>query len=426
MPHDGGSVADVVVVRTGCDRWPMRSVALALTIVTISCASGFAPPVARGRSTEVVVIDGPLEAALGQPRVYAQLRDGKRVLEGEPAMPLLDDTRESFFTAFLDTGASGHVLSVATARRFAVKAHENAVFNEVGLHGAHQVGVSRAYTLSLADHEGALLDERGPGELDVVQKEILLQLSRDEPQGLLAQLGLEMNVVGMPAIERLVVEFDPAPMIARDEELASLGAGPAVRLHRAGFRPREVDHAIALEYMDFNQRKHPNNRGPLPELADNPMITGIETSEAGRTFTGDWLLDTGAAASIVSVEQAKALGLYDANGAPTRPADFTLPLGGVGGDVKPTDGYVVDGLKVKTKDGHETLEFRNVCVAVKDVSVVFEDGQTIVLDGVFGMNLLLPSGSGLSVGLPTRTFDGAFERVWIDGPKRTLLLDRRD
>src|SRR5688572_4857550 len=78
-----------------------------------------------------LVIENTLEAALGQPRVRVELstKDGPLSAKpaGDPALrELLGDDRtvERSFPAFLDTGASGHVISKSTADRFGIARHE--------------------------------------------------------------------------------------------------------------------------------------------------------------------------------------------------------------------------------------------------------------------------------------------------------------
>lgn len=374
---------------------------------------------------------------MGQPRVQVQLSDMRSVLSGKPlpAIPGLGDlgdlgavldgdkpARDRSFSAYLDTGASGYVICKATAERFGIQAQKDAAYHEVGLHGATLLGVSVPYNIALADSSGSS-DERPPSKFEPVQRQIALQLNREAPAGLMALMG-EINIVGMPAISKLVIEIDPAPMRGRQELEALSMTGPGVRLHDRNTKPKDVDVIIALEKNDYNQRKHPDNRGPLPELANSPVIPGVECANGQFTFAGDWLVDTGAAATIISTRQAQALGLYNEEGKAVRKADFTLPLGGLGGDVKPADGFIIDAVRIKARGG-KTLEFRNARVVVQDVGTKLHDGREVILDGVLGMNLLLPSASGLAAGLPTKIDDGAFERIWIDGPRATLSLKRR-
>ena len=421
---------------------PMRLATFAVSVYLAVPTAVAPPPATTQREVAPIVIDGTQEAALGQPRVHVQLGGAGAALKGKPEPSPLDPDPETdrpvrSFIAFLDTGASGYLISKSTAERFGVKAEPDAIYHEVGLHGATQVGVSTPYTLALADFSGAL-DEQAP-VFEIVQKNSRLQLSLKRPEGLLALAG-PMDVAGMPAIGKMVVEIDPTPMRPRkgspnakpDIDLESLlGGGPAVKLHDRKARPKASKDRelilIALEYNDYNLRKHPDNRGPLPELAASPVIPNIVSRQQQTTFTGNWLLDTGAAASIVSVKHAQALGIYKEDGTPARAADFTVPLGGIGGEgdgVKPADGYIIDSITIKARDG-KTLEFRNVHIVVKDVGTKLDDGREVILDGVLGMNLLLPSASGLGKGLPTKIDDGPFERIWIDGPRAMVILERR-
>ena len=208
-------------------------------------------------------------------------------------------------------------------------------------------------------------------------------------------------------------------MLSQIEQLA---ASSSVRLNDGTRRPRDVDLVIQLEYVDFSRRDDPANQGPLPALEANPMITDVASTHGGLTHTADWLLDTGAVASIISTGHATRLGLLDAAGQPVRGPDFTLMLGGVAGQIRPAPGFVIDRLRVPTKRGR-VLEYHRVRVVVGDVAIERPDGTTFVLDGIFGMNLLLASASGMTTGLPTDIANAPFSRVWIDGPRGELSLE---
>jgi hypothetical protein len=152
------------------------------------------------------------------------------------------------------------------------------------------------------------------------------------------------------------------------------------------------------------------------------MITGVVTEHGPRTFTADWFLDTGAAASMISTAHARALGLYDEAGKPVRAPDFTVMLGGIGGGLQRADGFIIERLKIKAARSR-TLEFHRAHVVVRDVGIELPDGQMFVLQGVLGMNLLLPSASGLGEGDLSGLREAPFRRIWIDGPRHTLSLD---
>ena len=53
-------------------------------------------------------------------------------------------------------------------------------------------------------------------------------------------------------------------------------------------------------------------------------------------------------------------------------------------------------------------------IVVHDVSTKDAAGDTITLDGILGMNLLLPSGSGMTMLGASKQLPGPFERVVID------------
>ncbi|MHC4217459.1 MAG: aspartyl protease family protein [Planctomycetota bacterium] len=402
------------------------------TLVALVCVVLFG----AGKPTRTVVVTGTLEAALGQPLVHVQLKDGKRVLTARPTE--LDrllgrpDGDVRSFTAFLDTGSSAFVLSKSTADRFGLEAVPEAAFHEFGLHGAVRMGVSRPCAVGLGDFSGVPTET--PSEFITVVREAAFELNRAEAAEGLALFGAAIDVVGMPAIKRLVIEIDPTVMsevirsapdrpgqdlLERIEMLSSL---PAVRLHSARRRPRSIDVEIQLEYVDYNRRRHPANQGPLPDLASNPMITGVVSEHGGKSFTGDWLLDTGAATSIISTGHATALGLCDAAGTPTREPDFTVVLSGIRGESRPALGFVLERVRIPAAS-KRTLEFQGVHVIVGDVGIELPDGDRFVLQGVLGMNLLLPSVTGLGRGDITSERAAPFRRVWIDGPRHTLSLD---
>src|SRR5262245_28402628 len=292
-------------------------------LIIAACGAALAPPPplalaqqpVRGRS--VIAIDHTLQAALGQPRVWVQVSCGDDPIHVE------DDPTTRSFLAYLDTGASGYVVGAKTAERFKLATIQGAIYNEVGLHGPTAVEVTQPYTISLSGGTGEHDEVLRPRDLTFtkVQHDVCLQVDRAPLHGIAALLG-DLNVVGMPAISRLVLELDPSPLCEptdrRDRndpfalDLLIRGDGPSVRVCDKAPGAKEADVLIALEYVDFNQRDHPDNRGALPELAKNPMVSNIvcevDWSDGAsglpvrmKRSSGDWLLDTGAAATVISV-----------------------------------------------------------------------------------------------------------------------------
>lgn len=435
-------------------------VCLLLTFVSVQPLRAQQQPAPQiHRVGNAVYIDNTLEAAVGQPRIHVRIsRNGRPLQSANPLQGLdlgLEDLLgaaagpQTSFIAYLDTGASAYVLSESAANRFDITIDDNAIYHEVGLHGETPMGVTQPYELALADSNGLLNDQPGQ-RFHPISRNARMQLNKanlgaqigggDAEAAALMAAMTEVNVIGMPAIQDFLVEVDPTPMGNAAGALAGLdpnqaidpnadldallgglqdiGAGPAVRLTRNGRMPRTIDLIVPLAYVDFNRHKNPRDRGAKPDLAPNPMVQNIETKHGNNTFQGDWLLDTGATVSIISQKHARKLGLLN-----TDPA-FTLPIGGIGGGVQNTDGYIIEQLTIPAAHGKQIV-YRNARAIVHDISITLDDGSHITLDGVFGMNLLLPTMAGIATGFPTAVADAPFTRIYIDGPHAKLGLTLR-
>ncbi len=408
-----------------------------------------------------LVVEQSLEAAPAYLMVHVQLWEGDRLLEGKAsglaAIRGLEDLKdldrvldgngevmEQSFTAFLDTGASGHVLSLATVQRFNIQLDDAAVYHETGLHGDVAMGVTQPYSLALAPTTGKLFD--APTQFGMAGEQVRFLVNRATPNALIAMAMGEINVIGMPAIRHLVVEIDPSPMgrvndkvdraidDLRDIEgleglellkhLDQVGVGPAVRLYDGRYQVAKFDFVVPLKLVDFSRHANPADRGAKPDLSANFVVEGVTIAQGEAVSQGAWLLDTGAPASIISTAQAKAIGLFTAEGTPARAPDFTLPLGGIGGEVTPVPGFRIDVLRLPLADGR-VIEYRGAHVLVKDIRTRLDSGEVVTLDGVMGTNLLLPTVAGLGgLGLPSRVADGPFRRIWIDAPRSRLLLEK--
>jgi len=397
------------------------------------------------------VITGTLEASAGQPRIHVQLSRRGKILTGKSLLAELDlgledimgkQGDESSFMAYLDTGASAYVISQITAQRFGILKTQGSVFHEVGVSGEVAMNVSKSYTLSLFDSNG-MLNDQAKGDPKIVSNNTLIQLKRADPNGAQNAMAMQMmlgeiNIIGMPAIKHFVVEIDTRPMtvglkdLQIDENaaldidalldgLGGAGAGPAVKLHPPGTFIGAADVTVPLKLVDYNRRNNPADRGALPDLASNPVLDSVTTKSGNQTFTGDWLLDTGAAASIISTKQAMTLGLVDVDGEALQPVRFQLTLGGVSGKSFVADGFVLDRLTVPCTNG-QSIVYKNAHVIVHDVSIKQDNGNFLTLDGIFGLNLLMPTMGGLASGLPTDIANGPFSHIIIDTANRKMHL----
>jgi len=396
----------------------LRCVRIAVVCwVLVTCAPA-------GWAREIVVRETG-EAAARQPMVAFELRDGasgRALAAGRGDLEELVGTLPS--VAILDTGASAHILSSGTAERLGVGSEPGARYVEVGMAGEHAMGVSRAYGLALVTASGlAAADATGGGRRGAPRRgregagrSIVVGAQRfllnDAPSGLATLLtapGAAADVVGMPAIRETVVELVPG-------EGGPL-TGVDVRLHaRDEAVPAEVWVPLALD--DFNRRHHPRNRGALPSLATNPLVRGVRATAGRATTRGDWLLDSGAAVTILSTAAARALDLVDARGTPLRQPDFSVPVSGISGGQRQMPGFRID--RIEIDGGGDTLVFAHPAVVVHDVSTTRDDGTSVTLAGILGMNLLLPSGSGPSLMGFAAPRPAPFARVVIDVPRARL------
>ncbi len=421
-----------------------------LIVACIALAAGAQTVERRGNT---FIIEGTLEAAAGMPQVHVQLSRNGRVLEGKSMLAELDlglgledilgeQGMESSFAAFLDTGASAYVISPITAERFGIRRDDGAVYHEVGVHGETPMDVSMPYALAVAGTTGMLTDRPG-NRFQSVARRAVMQMSRPPEQGAgdeltTAMLMGEINVVGMPAIQQFVVDIDPSPMgaglgnlqldenaladpLALLDNMDDLGVGPAVRLLPMNTPPNAADVTVPLNLVNFNRMNNPKDRGSKPDLAPNPVIENIVTQQRGRNFKGDWLLDTGAMVSIISTKQAILLGLIDVDGEPMERVTFQIPLGGISGRATVADGFVIEHMTVPAAGGKQ-ITYRNVHAVVHDVGIQLDSGDYLILDGVFGLNLMMPTMGGLATGLPTGVAGGPFSRIVIDASRGELRL----
>ncbi|HSI34839.1 MAG TPA: aspartyl protease family protein, partial [Tepidisphaeraceae bacterium] len=288
----------------------------------------------------------------------------------------------------------------------------------------------------------------------------------------------DLDVFGMPLIKGKVMVMDPRPVEklmnggqpAYNEET---GESEDIRMRTylyapgTAFRPQTVgsdpgipqtSRSVRLSKANFDAYSKvgtaPTPGGTLtpipaadrnaylPTLNDNPFIgpnplapAGDTTPPVALTFngkrtTGSFLLDTGAAASMISNSVAANLNVryrpgtqgtdapiletFDpANAGATGTAignQFALTIGGIDGQKK-VSGFWLSSMVLKTLQGNAAndndakhLRFLEAPVLVTDISVLNDTtGQKVTLDGIFGMNNIISSiwvGEPLIPGFP--------------------------
>jgi hypothetical protein len=409
-----------------------------------------------------VEIEGVQPAALDQPRVNICLRRDMKAkplaAKGDHGLAKLlggvggGDAGETInIQAFLDTGASGILISRTTADALGIRTATAAggkevAFHDVGVGGGEAFGVSEPLFVALA----ANLGNGGPDNPDGYGKPfgpVRTQIGKGG--GLIEQMTGGLDVVGMPVMKGKIVVLNPKPVDTFGDTMRSDLLDP--RADR-GSVPK-VDRHVQLSYASFERFTRTEPAGaPRPDLADNPFIgpspvargeknakaagqpPPIVVTHKGNSLSGSWLLDTGAAASMISVESAKKLGVTYVQG--TEGTDraklagvpdneqFTFAIGGVGGQ-KTSAGFFLDTLTIPTRE-RDPIVYKRAPVLVADITV--EDPRTherVTLDGVLGMNYFVATANIKQAGLLpdiNQLTVGAYEAIVFDQPGGVLGL----
>jgi hypothetical protein len=362
----------------------------ATIIVNALCAYALANPAD-------LEIDGTYEAALDLPRIYFLLQHDAN------GPPIYVDGSFELNYAFLDTGASGLLLSRETADIMGIATDPNALFVDTGVAGNEYFDVSEPLYIGVADFAADNPDDTsiyklsGPWRFQVKQ-------AYDE-------LGDPIDVLGIPLMAGKTVVLNAGAT-------NDLSYFTADIKEASDYNVPAADFVVPLRFEKYLYPDNPENIPPLPAMAYNPVIDNITVSVNGSDSTGTWLFDTGATISLISVEQGMKLGLVDANGEPLITPDFEVPIGGIGGEVD-VPGFTIDSITVPTLSGFN-LVYKNARVAVHDI-VIYDEALNdfVVLDGVLGSNFLCAT-----MNLDTWDISGTiFDRIIIDTRNALLGFD---
>lgn len=227
-----------------------------------------------------------------------------------------------------------------------------------------------------------------------------------------------------------------------------------------------VDRHIKLSYASFDSFTETSAGATAPTMANNPFIGAnpvldqlngvddgtpkIQLSFNGLNTQGSFLLDTGAAASMISsnlaaklhvrvrpgTQDAPVLEIFD----PAHPEllgtaiddQFSLTIGGIGGSKKVAGFYLTEMLVPTIEatlgnDASLNLNYIGAPVLVNDISLLDAQGNLVTLDGIFGMNNLVGTADiadfdfgGMVVPFPVNLTSGAFDWVVFDENAGTL------
>ncbi len=351
-----------------------------------------------------LVFEGVYEAALDLPRIYFLV---KRDINKRP---LNQKERFEVHYAFLDTGASGILLSRETAESLGIVVDAKARFVDIGIGGPEYFNVSAPLFVCLEGFQSQNPQNQrnyecfGPGRVQV----------RKSPAGL---LGEPIDVVGMPAMAGNVVVLNSGATNSLDYFAADIKKPNDRKVPKADFK-------VALRPKKFTDPQSKENIPPLPVSADNMVIDNVLVRLGKNYSKGTWLFDTGATVSMISTAQAAKLGLIDGSGQPIKEVAFSVPVGGIG-QLKMIDGFEVDKLIIPMTDGRN-LVFKNARIGVHDIKYFdVEKKAEVTIDGVLGSNFLCSSAKMEGL-FPSDVSQTPFDNIIIDLRKNTLCFDLQD
>ena len=375
----------------------MKKTLLLLLVILLSAGQVFA-------ARQDLVFSGVYEAAIDLPRIYFLVK------QDTGRQPSNQKKEFELHYAFLDTGASGILLSSETAESMGVQLDAKAQYVDVGIGGKEYFNVSESLNICLAGMESQNPENQnaykcfGPWRVQV----------KKEAAGL---LGEPIDVIGMPVMVGNVAILHSGATNSLEYFAADIKRENDIKLPK-------VDFKVPLKLKKFTNPKDPCNIGPLPVSVGNPVIDDVILSYNGKSSKSTWLLDTGATVSLISSRQAKRLGLMDENGKTLATPAFSLPVGGIGA-MTMVNGYEVDRLTIPTTGGYNLI-FKNARIGVQDIKYFdIEKNAEVLIDGVFGSNFLCASAKMEGM-LPSDVGETPFDNIVIDLRNNTLGFDLRE
>jgi len=385
---------------------------------------------AGSRADDIVGIQ---PAALDQPRIYLHIQ---RDQTGTALSTRADGQSTSAIEAFLDTGASAVVLSGETYKALGVKSEKSdqaadAEYEDVGVGGSEKSLISEPLLVSTAPYSS---NTDGSNDNNYSKPAGPFRAELRTSGGLLEMLTGGLDVAGMPVMKDRVVLIDPKPLNTFADKLRTtvLSSGDA--------RIPKVTRHVPLTYVSFDRFTRCTPGAAPPATDANPLIgpdpfKPTDTAKPvfarynGKTIKMTMLLDTGAVCSMISRKQAAALGVkYSADEkkliGPPQKEQFTLTVGGIGGN-KTATGFYLDRLALPVANGEQPIIYGKAPVLVNDISVVDpKSNEVFTLDGVFGMNFLVASANATGGLLPDleHLTEGPFTTIVIDHSRHFLGL----
>jgi len=354
------------------------------------------------------VIPTPHETTLYFPGGYAAYRnpstgeyyesDGSGDLGGDLGIDLGDATGILSYIIF-DTGASGSGLVSDAAVDALGLPLLSETFDDIGIGGIETFNVTASLEVMLAFHDDDI--STLPNKVDF-QSFGNHNLQARQPSassgGLFDFLGA-IEVLGMGVLDGRVMHVEP-------NSFAELTLSPFIAYSKTTLLnevPAGVNGLrVALKPVDFIN----DPTAPIT-YSTNPMVENVLVKHTDLTSpvnTGEWLLDTGAAVTIVGRDLATRIGIDLDNDVPVT----TAQVQGVGAETRNLFGYRLAELVLPLIGGDEMV-YEDIIIFVPEDGALPAD-----LPGILGGNLWQPSFVSGADPLSTPELPSPFSAYYID------------
>ncbi len=327
--------------------------------------------------------------------------------------PIFGGTQTGYsYASVLDTGSSGSVICAleAVGRNLP---HSGEFYSDQGIGGTESFYVSSPTTVKLAAVDSGAVTVSGDGTTVTENVNMFntvgvnkLQIRESDPTldvGYGLSTTVMVNTIGTPLINQYVMHVKSGAA-AFPWQMDTLGAAPV------NYVPSELVQKLSLPsglnlgsselvlvpkiggtasamHVPLVYQNYITDPNPAPTVSTNPTVPGVVASLGTASASSDWLFDSGAAVTMMGRNLATSLGINL-----NLPGITSTSVLGIGGTVT-FQGYQIDQVALTTATGSK-IDFHNVVVFVPGVGALPAD-----LPGIFGMNLINNSFSGVSADL---------------------------
>ena len=327
--------------------------------------------------------------------------------------PLGDVEYGYSYAAALDTGSSGSVICRTEADGRGIFAVTGQDYQDQGIGGPETFGTSPLVTVKLAavDSGAVVISSDGTSvtehtDMFAPAGDNKLQIRVSDPDidvGYGMTTTVMVNTIGTPVLNQAVmhvksgsnnffpyqmdswgfvpVNYVPTELVSQSLLPGNINTGNS-QLVLVPENTRVAPFHVPLTYQNFVD--YGLNPHPAPSVSTNPTIPGVTIDVGSQSVTSTWLLDSGAAVTMMGRDLAESLGI-NIDG----PGVTSTSVLGIGGTIT-FQGYNVDEIVLPAAGGR-SVTFHDLVIFVPNEGDLPAD-----LPGIFGMNLIDNSFSGLT------------------------------